>query len=264
MSDAKVAFYRSIGLTGSLPDMERDFFEGSFVRVPYIVAQTAVPVIVVPNGTVATNGTITLGTALPIIYSGGAWIRLPAGAVVGGQAGLYWCVFSSTTVGQVYTAFNAASSEFIPNIPSPVVAAVGSNVAYTQATASDIVLVNITLEAGALGLNGSFRLLPYVASPNNANNKIWKTKAAASTLNSTTNTTAVADARPVVMRNFGSYSLNFASGFIGYSQGGSTYPYTRLTVDTSVDVSVTITGQLAVATDYLCLDAFSFEVLPSL
>src|SRR5574337_1133130 len=87
-------------------------------KVPYILAQSGVPVIVVPNGTVDANGTITLGTALSIVYAGGAWIRLPAGAVVGGSAGLYWCVFSFTTQGQVYTHFADKAAIFIPVVPT--------------------------------------------------------------------------------------------------------------------------------------------------
>ena len=235
---------------------------GGKSKFPYVLAQSSVPVILVPNGTVATNGTVTLGTALPATYSGGAWIRLPANAIVSGAAGLYWCVFSSTTVGQVYTNFADPASEFIPSIPvGTLVAATGSNSAYTQSTGADVTLVNVLLPANSMGVTGSLIISPFVASPNNANNKIWRTKSGSTNLNSTTNTTATADARPVIFRNAGAANLNFSNGFLGYAQGGSTYPYNRLAIDTSANQTITFTGQMAVATDYIALDAICFEVV---
>ena len=79
---------------------------------PIILAQSAVPLGLLPSGTVAADGTITLATALPTTYSGGMWGRLPAGAVVGGAAGLYWIVFSSTAVGAVKTSFADPAAPF--------------------------------------------------------------------------------------------------------------------------------------------------------
>ena len=73
---------------------------GVLAKSTFVVARSAIPVILAPNGTIATNGTVTLGTALPLVYAS-AWVRFPAGAVVGGLAGLYFVKFSSTTVGQV-------------------------------------------------------------------------------------------------------------------------------------------------------------------
>lgn len=120
------------------------------------LAQFAIPIALVPSGTVAANGTITLNTALAQIYSSGIWIRLPAGAIAGAPSGLYWATFTSTTVGQVTTTFADVSLPFTPYIPAgPQVAAVGSSAAYTQTTATYISVCNITIPGGAMGLNGS-------------------------------------------------------------------------------------------------------------
>lgn len=92
---------------------------------------------VAPSGTVAVDGTITLGTALPATFSGGLWLYLPAGAIVSGAAAWYWADMSSTTVGVVrgsqggaalvgsasaYTGVTAEATAYTCNIATPDVA----------------------------------------------------------------------------------------------------------------------------------------------
>ena len=98
-----------------------------------------------PNGTVATNGTITLNTPLPGVYAN-CWLKLPSGAVAGGVAGLYYCQMTSTTTGTVlksssgsnlcFVADNSTGdSTFEPTIPTGTLVGVhGSNVSYTAST----------------------------------------------------------------------------------------------------------------------------------
>ena len=81
---------------------------------------------VAPSGTVAADGTITLGTALPATFGGGLWLYLPAGAIVSGSAGWYWADMSSTTVGVVRGSQGGA-------------ALVGSATAYTGVTAEVVI-----------------------------------------------------------------------------------------------------------------------------
>lgn len=271
MSDAKVAFYRSIGLTGSLPDMERDFFEGSYRKVPYVLAQSAVPVCLAPNGTVATNGIVTLGTALPATYSGGIWLRLPANAVVGGSSGLYWAVMSSTTQGQVYTNFYNPATQFIPSIPSgTLVAAVGSNAAYTQSTAADITLVNITVEGGSMGVNGGIREDVWFSHSNSAGTKTLKILFGSGTvLSHGVTTTATTRLDNSVIRNRGVADKQYMvsatnSGVLfGGTSTSSSATTSGLTVDTSSNVSLTFVGNLAVATDFIIVESSIVEIQPS-
>lgn len=110
-----------------------EFLADQSLGLPLSLAQSGVPVVLPSSGTITSGGAITLLTALPATYSGGAWIYLPAGAVVGGSAGLYYCLFSSATVGAVKTNYVAAgSTAFTPYIPDgALVAAVGSGSAYT-------------------------------------------------------------------------------------------------------------------------------------
>lgn len=234
---------------------------------PYVLAQSAVPVCLAPNGTVATNGIVTLGTALPTTYSGGIWLRFPANAIVGGAAGLYWAVMSSTTQGQVYTNFADPASEFIPFIPSgTLVAAVGSNAAYTQTTGADITLANTTLVAGVLGVSGALRCTRAISTttPSNANAKTSDLMLGAVDIHPADPTTNVYAEYISVTRNRGVANKQFNTRYntnMGVATTGNTNQWT--TVDTSVNNALSITGRIAVATDYVLLEGYTFEILPS-
>lgn len=237
---------------------------GVTVPVAYVLKQSAVPVILAPNGTVATNGTITLGTALPTTYSGGAWVRLPAGAVSGGLAGLYWTVFSSTTVGAVKTNFVDVATAFTPYIPSgTLVAETGSNAAYTQTSASDITLANITVAGGLMGPNGALRVSPKSSWANNANAKTVKVllsnfAVASYSVPSTLTSSPILD-----VRNRGSQSLQIGFATATDRNFGVVAAYSYGAIDTGANQPLTFTGQLAVATDYIVLEGFTVEVLPA-
>ena len=228
--------------------------------LPMTLSQAAVPVILAPNGTVATNGTITLGTALPTIYAN-AWVRLPAGAVVGGLAGLYYATFSSTTVGVITTTFVDAASAFTPYIPASTVVAVGSNSAYTQTTAADITLCNVTVPGGLMGANGAFRARVAYSAINNANQKLINTKLAASLLAGGFGITSGAVSNTdVKAANRGSQSAQLSS--IASTAGVTAYG-AYSTVNTAIDQPLTFTGQIATATDFIVLEGYSVEVLPA-
>lgn len=236
------------------------------VKSPSILAQTGLPVILVPNGTVATNGTITLGSALALTYAN-AWIYLPANAVVGGSAGLYYTVFSSTTVGQVYTNFAAPSATvgFMPSIPVSPVAAVGSNSAYTQTTATDVVLASYILGGGTLGLNGNLRAYQKLSITNSANAKSFTAKLAASTVTTFALASSASASNFVHLYNRGtaaSQIINAGSAAGGTGVGTSTVANSQLTVNTAVAQGFTYAVQMATATEYVVLEGLTLELLP--
>lgn len=228
---------------------------------PCVVYQTAVPVILAPSGTIATNGVVTLGTALPTIYAN-AWCYFPAAMMSAGLAGLYFVKFSSTTVGQVYTNFvDASTTAFTPYIPSNLVAGVGNNGAYTQTTASNLTLANVTIAGGSMGLNGKIRTTPKFALLNNANSKVLGQFFGGANLGLSNNFASVAGAGALCsIINRGVTNAQLSSGNIG--DLGSTIPLYG-TIDTSINQPLTLTGQLATATDYIILEAFTVEVLPA-
>ena len=227
---------------------------GATVSVAYVIAQTAVPVILAPNGTVATNGTITLGTALSTTYAN-AWVYLPAGAVVAGLAGLYFATFSSTTVGVITTTYTSVASAFTPYIPTGTVVATGSNAAYTQSTA-ETTLANITVPGGMMGANGSVacRGTNYSAAATGGN-KTVRARLGGSTEWGATIITSSGGVRVIGnITNRGSASSQVSNAYGGLPN------YT--TTNTAVDQALTFTAQLAVATDYIVLEGFTVEVLP--
>lgn len=244
-----------------------NFDKSEFAPFPGILSQSAVPVILAPNGTIATNGTVTLGTALPTTYSGGAWVFFPASAVSGdATGGLYWTVFSNTTTGVVYagkqgvaTGINAA---FTPYIGSTAGGAVtGSNAAYTQTTAADIVLANVTVPGGAMGANGALRCEFDLSALNNANTKTYKNNFGGQALYSSTGLLTSQSNGVALQRvkNRGNVALQ-KNACPSYGPGGGSLNFT--TVNTAIDQAFTVTCQLATATYYIILEGFTVEVLP--
>jgi hypothetical protein len=234
------------------------------VNSPYILAQSNVAVALAPNGTVATNGIVTLVTALPRIYSSGIWLRFPAGAVVGGSAGLYWCDMTSTTVGQVYTNFTDALSPFTPSIPVGILTnAIGSNSSYTQTVNTNIVLASVTNPPGSLGNNGQMRIneeFSYNLAAGAKSLPLYLNTA--SLLTSPRSTTGGHDTFTCRLKNNGIQSSNT---FSVYSESSATG--TIATVATAQDLSLSSTiyfnANIDTATNYMILESFSLEILPS-
>jgi hypothetical protein len=242
----------------------RQLLRNNSSGVPYILAQSGVPVGLAPNGTVATNGQITLGTALPRVYSNGIWLRLPAGAVSGGAAGLYWCVMSSTTVGQVYTNFADTSQKFTPYIPTgTLVNAVGSNSAYTQTVNIGITLINTSVPGNSMGANGSLRATHQFSCANNANNKSIQLQFGAyniiynAGISSSAGTQTLSTIRNCGVTNSQVANFNSLTG-LGTSSNMGYYSN-----DTTVDQPIFVLANIGVATDYIIFEAGSLEVLPS-
>jgi hypothetical protein len=212
-------------------------------RIQYVLAQTGVPTILPSSGSSNATGQITLTTALPSQPAGTVQVWMPAGVVVGdATGGLYPAVFSSASVCQL--------------VGNPVTA----NAAYTQTT-SAVGLVSVSVPGGVMGANGSLRISPQWTIPNNANNKTMTARFGGQSAAVWLDTTVVQETRDVRIRNRGSLLAQITSSFVGYATT-STAPIS-LTVDTSQAQAAVLQAQLAVATDYVILEAYTVEVLPS-
>jgi hypothetical protein len=246
---------RMVGMTGG---------GSGLLPVPFVLAQAAMPVIFAPNGTVAANGDITLGTALPTTYAA-AWVRLPAGAVVGGLAGLYFATFSSATVGSIKTTFVDAATAFTPYIPASPVAAVGSNAAYTQTTAADVTLANITVPGGAMGPNGALRSEFFTSQNSTAGGKLPKTFFSGVQIFNAGVASSLSAKGSTRVRNRGSLSAQISTQLNTFGGDGVTTGnnFVFTSINTAVDQPLTFTGNIAVATDYIVLECFTVEVLPA-
>lgn len=183
-----------------------------------------------PSGTVASDGTITLGTALPAVFAQ-IMLYLPAGAIVGGAADFYAVEMSSTTVGVVRSGFGAA-------------ALVGSAAAYTGVT------TEVTLASYALMLPlGKGALCRFAAShTNSAGTKTSRVKFNGTQVYTVSGTTAVGQAGAVTGDGIGVTQQAWAQA----AASGITSLITFTAEDAS-EKTLTVTGQLSVATDAFVL-----------
>lgn len=225
---------------------------------PRILAMSAIPCVLANSGTVATSGTVTLGTALQLTYPQ-AWLYLPAGAVVGGSAGWYYTIFSSTTVGQVYTAYRASMTQPLAlGAAATLTAAVGSNSGYTGVTTT-IQMAAAVIPAGLMGTNGAVRLTGYWAHNSSAGAKVAGILFGGSTVltSSQTTTLGINLTKTVHNRAADKQLIRVAVD----NQIAQSVAPTLLSIDTTAEVTASLTGSVAVATDTMVLESFLIELL---
>ena len=112
---------------------------------------------------------------LPNAYPS-SWVYLPADAVVGGLAGLYYCTWTNTVLGQIKTAYSDVSADFIPyaaDASGSLANAVGSVAAFSQAT-GDFSAFRVTIPGGAMGPNGFVRVYATVTASLSSNQRTGK------------------------------------------------------------------------------------------
>lgn len=213
---------------------------------PYILAQSGVPLILPSSGSSNASGQITLTTALPYQPVGVVQIYLPAAVVVGdATGGMKSVIFSSTTVCQI--------------VGNPVTA----NGAYTQSTGA-VVLGAVGLVPGnAMGANGGLRINIGSTVPNNANGKSQSISLGGTTVLTEAGLVSTAGiGQTLELMNRGSVGAQWLRYRYTKSTGQSGVATAAQSTDTSVAQALTFSAQLAVATDYIIVDAYTVEVLP--
>jgi hypothetical protein len=235
--------------------------------VPYVLAASKLPSIFPSGGTIAASGVVTLTTALQRVY-GPCWMYFPAGAVVGGAAGLYYVNMTSTTVGQVYNDYkdNAAGLNFNLGIPSVLTPAVGSNVAYTQPLNTFLALASFQVPADFFTDGACLWLDSYFTYPNNANTKNLGWRGNATNFASVAVTTS-AGYRPAATlvglpaRAGLTYYPSFAQPF-GGPTSGTVVNATLGQYDVTQAGTVALAPNYTVAGDFITLEHFRAVVFP--
>lgn len=179
---------------------------------------------VAPSGTVSADGTITLGTALPAVFSSGVYLWLPAGAISGGAAAWYLAVMSSTTVG--------------------VITGVGSGSAYTGAT-SEVTAMTVDVPTPAKGSASIIRLAHMCSSNTNSKTarfRIGGTQYMTNAINTAGHALFVAK---LLVTGLGDGVVSITSENGGGSSAGG------ILTGVGATISIDCTLQLATATDYL-------------
>ena len=239
-----------------------DTSTGGNYAQPYILAQSAVPIILLSSATsITATGLITGYTVLPYTPSGVVQVVIAAysAGVYGAQGlagGIYYATFTNaTTAGtctcQLYTDAACTTK------PSGITAG-----AYLGGT-GDITLLSVAVPGGAMGPNGVLRLWEDVTTTNSATTKTPKAKLGGNEFCSGYaggNLTASGVARIYSdIRNRGSQARQVCNNYASF---GSTSARAYYSTDTSVLTWMTITVIMASASDNFILEAYTIEILP--
>jgi len=181
-------------------------------------------------------------------------VYLPAGAIVGGAAGFYWTVFSSTTAGIVKTNYvDPSATEFLPYVPTgTLTTAVGSNSAYVTPTGSDVALINITLPANTVSVGSALKAFCRVTCPIAEDAKTVKHLLGSTTIGSRAFTISTGGTLTTA-----TFSRTNAKQIMGTFENSGVAATTFGTVNTAAASKFVITGQLAATTGYIVLEAFT-------
>lgn len=136
----------------------------------------------------------------------------------------------------------------------------------TPANTSENTLATITVPANAVGTTRTIRISTWWTSTNSANNKTCRIRY--SGIAGTTVATFTATTQPNLkiegaIQGAGTTATQTATGFTYASAGNSAMTAQALTVDTTAQTTVVITGQKASAGETLTLDAYTVELVPA-
>lgn len=230
-------------------------------EAPIVLQQSAIPIILPSSGTLGNNGALTLTTALPMIFSDGCYMYFPAGAIYSGStAGLYYVDMSTTTAGTIYNNTYLGGVASIPSSPA-LFSSTGPGL-YTQTTGTDITVSSVTVLGGLMGINGVLRIVGHNFCSNSANNKANKVFLGVSVVASQILTTAGALITRREVVNAGVETRQSCNNWNHAGTNTLSAPSVSF-VNTTVDLVLSHTAQLSVATDYLILSAITVEILPS-
>lgn len=198
--------------------------------------------IVPSSGSVAANGVITLTTALDLTYAN-AYCYFPAGVFTGSTAGFYYCTFSSTTAGQMYTNTYTSGVPAIPASPTAVSTGAG---AYLQTTAADLAGQSFTIPGGSMGLNGRLYIEQSVTTAATAGTKTLKFNYAGNSLGQTTSAATGSNIWLGAVVNRGSASAQTTFSFnTGVTNTGSR------TTNSAADQTLQAVYKIAADTDWI-------------
>lgn len=132
-------------------------------------------------------------------------------------------------------------------------------------TTSETAMATINLPAGIMGLNGQVRITTYWTITGSANNKTLRTRFG--TISGTAYSAQIQTANTnlkiaTVIANRNSASSQF--GDDGNGSGGwapSTAAWTTSAIDTSASTTIVISGQLALGSETITLEAYTCELM---
>jgi hypothetical protein len=201
-----------------------------------------------------TTGAFSLTTAVfPTTYAN-IWLYMPVGAFDGTNpttAGLYYATMSSTSVGQLYNV------TYQPRLPTGLTSANFATTTsarwLTQTTGADITLVDAVIQGNFMGPNGIAESDTEFTLNSSTNAKICKTIFGGVTLLNSSGTTSATLLANTTTQNRGITNSQVSEGIPGYGFSATSLIWS--TVDTTVNQTYSITGQLAANTDFIILES---------
>jgi hypothetical protein len=222
-----------------------------------ISIQSALEVVMPSSGSIGNNGALTLTTALQNTLSDGCWMTFPVGAIAAGipaAAGMkYWVAMSSTTVGVIYNNTYTPGTN-LPTPPTTPTAFVTTGPgAFTQVTGTDVTAYSVTIPANTLGPNGSIDIELWGRANNSAGTKAIRCFLGGQNLGPTINLTTGQQQSMmsrIANKQNAKKQKNNASGRNVSGNSSTLFG----TVDTTLAQTLVVNFNLAVNTDWVCLD----------
>lgn len=245
-------------------------------KVPYILAQSNVPIGPANTGTVtgSSTGNLVLGTALDQTYGPtsnnipGIWLYFPSTAFSTAAAGWYWCVMTNTTTGTVYNSVYTAPG--MPGLGSTAAGIVtGSGSQYAQATGSYTASLVALVPGNSIGPNGHLRVTAQFSNNNTGNNKlartfVYTTTAIASGVGAQLGT-ETSNVNQMHILKFFNLGVTNSNAFVAVGavvlQSGTALQL--VSYDTTQSIYIGPCLQVATATDWIICMNYCIEVLPS-
>lgn len=228
-----------------------------------IVLQSNLEVYIPSSGTMGNNGALTLTTALQNIMSDGCWMSLPVGSIAAGipaAAGMkYWVVMSSTTVGTVYNnTYTPGTTPPTPPVAPTAFVTTGPG-AFTQVISTDVTAYSVTVPANTMGPNGSIDIELWCRANNSAGTKATRCFFGGQNLGPVINLTTGQQQSMVARianKQNAKKQKNNASGRNVSGNAGTLFG----TVDTTLAQTLLVNFNVAVATDWVCIDEVRITV----
>lgn len=234
---------------------------GAGSGVSKVMGNLGVPMLLPPQSTITTGGTLNLGTALSITYPS-IYIYFQAAALYpASPAGWYYSVCATTTTCLVYNNIYAGGSTLIPATLNPITNGTAGTI--SSPLSSFVTAFTATIPGNSVGPNGYIQIMVRIGNNNSVNNKLFQSSwAGAIGLGSIVNTTNTQSFGIQGVHTLGVTNKIMSMGLGNYNFGSMSATPIIQTLDTTINQPMNFQLQLVNATDYIFIDSGVVELLP--
>lgn len=164
-----------------------------------------------------------------------------------------------TNIGTNGSFFQSNGARWVPLNGSVIVSQSGTNVNLTG-TVSETTMATATIPGGLIGSTGVLEILPTFNHPSSANNKTWRIKIggiSGTAYYDNTYTTTRSAMPMLAIRSTSTTAQKGASSAVAAGLGTSASAIITSAIDTTVDFTIVVTGQLASSGETMSLKGFS-------